>query len=315
MTVHLVASCTDRKRAAVREDMRLRTVAAGSDLDVRARDWLRRVEETPAQTKAARELYGGEHWQLVLALERALLDARRDLDLWVASAGYGLISADAQVKPYSATFAARQLDSIAPSPTATALQDWWRALNGPGAPGRSLAQLAADAEGVVVIASSKYVRAMLPDLQAARAALPSPEALVVFSGADLPELGDAVVRVDARVQVALRAEGSERLRGTKQGLAARTALTLLPKTSSWPPRASVLGAAYAELVRDVEPPKDENRVRHRDEAVIEFIRRELAENPKSGWTKLLRKWRKSGQACEQRRFRSLFHDVRAELSP
>lgn len=45
-----------------------------------------------------------------------------------------------------------------------------------------------------------------------------------------------------------------------------------------------------------------------DEEVRRFIRRELGSAPDSSHTGLLRTLRDAGKACEQKRFRNLFHE-------
>ncbi|PRP96520.1 hypothetical protein ENSA5_35960 [Enhygromyxa salina] len=311
MTVHIVASCTERKRASVPKDLRVRALADGP-VEQRAARWLVKLASSEATPKQARDLYGGEHWKLVLELESALRDERDRIELSVASAGYGLVSADEPLRPYSATFAARQPDSVVrPQDQSDA---WWRVIcAGRGAP-NCLETLVAGAEGLVVIASAKYLRAMLPDLLRARDALPDPDHLVVFAGSDLAELGPSLIRVDARVQVALNTRPDDRLRGSKQGLAARTAKELLCRTRTWPPTATSLAKAYHRLVADVMPPPILDRVRHEDDGVRAFIGKSLEENPRAGWTSLLRAWRSSGQACEQKRFKRLHGEVKAKRS-
>ena len=302
-TVHVVASCTKRKRAVVHNELRLGSLGGSADPDA----WLARLESVDVPRVAARDLYAGEHWKLVLDLEKQLRAAGREVRLWVASAGYGLVSADTKLKPYSATFAPGTPDSVAPVSETSQLRLWWRSLC--AAHGHSLRDLAREgASALVVIGSAKYVRAMSEDLQGALAELPE-DALTLFSGAGEVDdlLQPSLVKVDARVQVALGQGDS--LRGTKQGLAARTAQTLLTSTTSWPPRASELGAAYNRLVTDHAPPAVPQRERHDDQAVLDFIKAQLREDPRLGWTPLLRRWRASGQACEQKRFRGLFRSV------
>jgi len=311
MTVRIVASCTERKRASVRQDLRLRAFSE-PDLAARAQQWLAALEGSPALAKPARELYGGEHWKLVLEIEDQIR-AHGDIDLYVASAGYGLVSADSALKPYSATFATGQPDSVTRRSTDDP-RDWWDTLCSSGPAPTSLQQLATRAESLVVIASAKYLRAMLPDVLRARDALTS-DRLIVFSGSDLPQLGPSLIRVDDRVQVALKKDPtSDQVRGTKQGLAARTAKHLLNGARDWPPRASELAQAYSELVTGVERPPPLNRTRHEDEPILTFIRNALDENPRAGWTRLLKAWRASGQACEQKRFRRLHAAVREQRS-
>ncbi len=307
MTVHLVASCTERKRAAVRDDLCLGSLGG----EPTASAWLARLASVEVPRVRARDLYGGEHWQLVLDLEQQLRAQHDDVRLWVASAGYGLVSADADLRPYSATFTPNTPDSVAQDGDANLLRPWWRALC--DAHGHSLTSIVGiGASALVVIASSKYVRAMSEDLESACAELPE-DGLVLFSGSSPDEaLRSSLVRVDARVQVALGEPNT--LRGSKQGLAARTAQALLTGPNSWPPRATELQAAYNRLVTDHDPPAVPQRGRHDDQAVLEFIEAQLQTDPRLGWTPLLRRWRASGQACEQKRFRGLFRSVEAKTS-
>lgn len=230
MTVYLIASCTSRKRPKAPDELRLRDVPVGRK---RASKWLARLKRSGVPSKPARELYCGEHWGLVLNLEAALRKRRRDVELWVASAGYGLVSADAALKPYSATFASGQPDSVDPS-DATA---WWTELCR-ASPAKSLQRVVRPADTIVVIASARYLRAMLPDLQAAH-----PRQLIVFSGSSVRELKNFLVRVDSRVQIALG--------GSKFALAARAASRLLPRTKTWPPTTTAMQDAYGRLVSKI----------------------------------------------------------------
>lgn len=305
MRVHVVASCTGRKRATVPAKLHFRDVPEGKD---RVSVWLQRLDQDPSPSHPARDLYGGEHWQLVLALEADLSAKDRDVNLWVASAGYGLVSAEASLKAYSATFASRESDGIPWESAAV----WWYALCAGHDQAKTLQDLATEADTMIVIASAKYLRAMLPDLRLAREALSDPQQLIVFSGSRMAELASSQIVVDGRVQVALQHETTRQLRGTKQGLAARTARHLLTQADVWPPSASALQNAYARLVSDHRPPKSPDRERHGDDDVRIFIEQQLADDPKIGWTKLLRSWRASGHACEQKRFRGLFQEAQAK---
>ncbi|WP_146658440.1 hypothetical protein [Enhygromyxa salina] len=282
-------------------------------MNERVRGWLTTLSNSATPALPARELYGGEHWKLILELESELRETRGNIELSVASAGYGLVSADAHLKPYSATFAGRQPDSVAQNQDDRS-STWWDGLCAGGESPNSLQTLMSGAEGLVVIASAKYLRAMLPDLLLARATLPDPGNLVVFAGSKVDELEKSLIRVDARVQVALKDVGADRLRGTKQGLAARTAKELLCQTKTWPPTAAVLSEAYERLVAGVAPPEALDRERHEDDDVSAFIAKALDENPRAGWTNLLRTWRAQGQACEQSRFRRLHGEVKARRS-
>jgi hypothetical protein len=54
------------------------------------------------------------------------------------------------------------------------------------------------------------------------------------------------------------------------------------------------------------------RVPATDTEVMSYIRAQLDRDPKARHTRLLREYRGAGYACEQSRFRDLFHQVTKE---
>src|SRR5581483_11722789 len=98
----------------------------------RAAGWLKLLRRGTAGTVPAAELYLGDHWAVVRELA-----TRPGVRVWVCSAGYGLVSVESPLRPYSATFAAGEPDSVcvgAEDVTATR-RAWWRALAGWDGPG------------------------------------------------------------------------------------------------------------------------------------------------------------------------------------
>ena len=131
--LHIVASCTDRKRVPVPRELHLREVR---DMEARARArawWAHLWTQAHEQRTCVRELYAGDHWRVVQELPALAREARLRPHLWVASAGYGLLPAGAAVRPYSATFGRSHADSIARGATGResveAHRQWWRALS------------------------------------------------------------------------------------------------------------------------------------------------------------------------------------------
>ena len=112
------------------------------------------------------------------------------IELWVASAGYGLVHIDDQLEPYAATFATRNADSITrpdsgSSPPSDAAY-WWRRLSErnrfSGRPEslRSLARQFPHAPLVVALSGS-YVRAVKRDLVDAARELHDPGKLFLIA--------------------------------------------------------------------------------------------------------------------------------------
>lgn len=167
--VHLIVTCTRRK-----------TVAAGetvfpSELDAsRAyEEWLERLvkasRETPAMT--AGEVYTGQHWRRATAAA-----ARKGAELWIISAGLGLLHVTYRVVPYEATFTSM------PFSTRTI---WAKLTSQPPGPRRcaSLHSLMQQRphDQFVLAASPVYLRAIEEDLCAGRDALSSPERLTIVT--------------------------------------------------------------------------------------------------------------------------------------
>ncbi|MDK9637868.1 DUF6884 domain-containing protein [Enterobacter hormaechei] len=167
--VHLIVTCTRRK-----------TVPAGDAVFPDERDverayglWLERLAQarrgSPSMT--AGELYTGQHWSRAAAAA-----ARNGAEMWVISAGLGLLHVSDPVVPYEATF------SSMPFCHRT---HWERLTTRPPAERlcaslKTLMQAGPD-DRFVVAASPVYLRAVEADLLAGRDALRTPEQLQVVT--------------------------------------------------------------------------------------------------------------------------------------
>lgn len=168
-TVHLIVTCTRRK-----------TVPAGDALFPDERDagmaygvWLERLAQarrgSPPMT--AGELYTGQHWSRAAAAA-----ARNCAEMWVISAGLGLLHISDPVVPYEASF------SSMPFCHRT---HWERLTTRPPSERqctslKTLMQARPD-DRFVVAASPLYLRAVESDLLAGMKALCNPEQLAVVT--------------------------------------------------------------------------------------------------------------------------------------
>jgi len=306
----IVASCTLLKRMAVPDALRLGQFSAGSK---RLERWCRALGNVPSDTMPALELYGGGFWSVIRELPDIARRRGFAPTLLVASAGYGLVGAQARLKPYSATFASG-VDSVLTGAVnrktrAPQLQGWWDALSswkGPGvhAGPRSLERFARRSPdlSILVIASPDYVSAMSADLRKAASALRHPERLVIVSSVSrFPgDLDKHLVPSVAALQ--------NKLGGSLGSLHARTARALI--ASARPPlNARRLAAKYQQQAADVPTAGPPLRTARTDDEVRAFIRRRVGASNKPSCSQLLRAYRDGGSKCEQQRFRSLFDEV------
>ena len=167
--VHLIVTCTRRK-----------TVAAADAIFPDERDverayglWLERLAQARrgSHPMTAGELYTGQHWSRAAAAA-----ARNGADMWVISAGLGLLHVSDPVVPYEATF------SSMPFCHRT---HWERLTTRPPAERRctslrALMQARPD-DRFVVAASPVYLRAVESDLLAGRGELTTSEQLQVVT--------------------------------------------------------------------------------------------------------------------------------------
>ncbi|MFI6823217.1 hypothetical protein ACIBJE_19990 [Micromonospora sp. NPDC050187] len=305
--VHLVVTCANRKTRIVPDHLRL-----GSLHDQlpgkRFAAWAHRLSTCNTERVAAIDLYAGEHWQIARRLPASL---QRAAKLWVCSAGYGLITADAPIAPYAATFTAGEADAAGSS--SSAMRDWWSRLNrwnGPDihAP-RSFTTLARQNPHAAVIAvlSEAYLRACADDLRQAARCLASREQLAIIgppgrcSGID-----DLIVPVTATLRPVVG--------GSMQALNVRAAAHLLTAAADDLSHTNLRKLAeQATATAPPDPSRRPNGQKLSDKALRDFIRGQLTNGPVTA-TSLLRQLRQSGQSCEQSRFHALFADVAAKVT-
>lgn len=291
----LVVACSRRKRMRAPFDLRLSSIDAAPN--ERATQWRERLDEVSAVQRRAQELYTGDHWHAACEAYRLAQRYSSRAELWVISAGYGLIRSSKPIKPYSATFAIGSVDSVwrgqADGNRQACLQDWWQVLSHDA----SLPDLLQGDGAIVIAAGAPYLEALTADLEAAFRHDPSGERISVVSAGSrgnsalLPVngqyrsvVGGTDAAINARVLTLLAAEAPvHHFR--------RSAMTsaLTPFASHLPVTTRRVGKAVTndEVAR-----------------LIIAIRRRL---PTASRTQALREVRSAGIACEQSRFASIWN--------
>jgi hypothetical protein len=313
--IGIVAACSHAKTKAAAEQMHARTLASTSTVD-RAAEWLERVRRTPGELPASM-LYCGVYWSGVVDLWRKTAVRQRDSQLWIMSAGYGLIPSSAVIASYAATLSPRETDSVLARPGPLEPMAWWSTLaswSGPqsGAP-RSLVDLAAayPKTAWIVVAGSNYISAASADFaQLDGQGMLQERFYVVSPGlsgrASLPAHIDSVLlHADSRWE--------ERLGRGKVSIGVRIAAELFRLAEGDPARLQAArmrmqreGTVLSGMPMPVRTPMDDAKVRQHLEHV-------LGGNPTIPFTRALRDFRDAGNACEYKRFRALYQQVRQDL--
>lgn len=312
-TIHLIVTCTKRKTQTPQPRWMLRSVPK-SPLASRVGEWIERLKSDEAPPCVVRELYSGDHWSIAKELDGATMRKRGKVCLWVASAGYGLLSLDDHILPYSATFAVQHPDSVVAQrdglTPSESQRRWWQSLAAwsgptPGRP-RSIAAVAAQwpRSPLIVAASETYLHALRDDLWQARQQLADPKWLSVISAGarTLEGMAEHLVPCDARLESLVG--------GARRSLNVRLARHAIRETGDGPLTLPVLRERFAAWLAQAPRVKTYDRKPLSDDQVQSFIRKALRREPELRGTPLLRRLRDQGLACEYTRFMTLFHSVR-----
>ncbi len=300
--INLVVTCSSRKASAPEASLQARNLR-GATLTARVRNW---THQLSIQTKgiAASELYKGDHWTVVRSI--APFRGAAQVNVWIASAGYGLISPHTKIVAYAATLAARHVDSVASS--SGERRAWWASLTTrtprgvPGSP-HNVRQLAArfSSSPLIIAASPEYIDAMTDDILAASRRLSRPELLSILCRVDgaPPELQPFAVT--------LTADLASELGGTLTSLNARV-LRWLVSTGT----ATLVRPTILRNIRRLAGRCSKRIVPQRARMTDGEIRKRIVFEQRRVWrsrSALLKTIREQGYAVEQARFGRIYEEV------
>jgi hypothetical protein len=299
-TLILITNCAATKRIAAGEPVLLRNWKGS----VRQRfHWWRKAIEKRVSATTVRDCYAGDAWSQAIASEKVSPTKNQ---LWVLSAGLGLLSADQTIPSYSATFVNNDLDSVASDHLEKT--DWWkllvewrRELTGVGC----ITDLAlANPESVIIVAvSSTYLSVIKDDLVSARVALASPDSLLVISAGTSrsPALGASLLPIDARFE--------NFVGGARATLNARMLRHIVEKYKSRRISAPQVSEYLSIVATNLVQPRSFERLSLNDKQIAAFIRKQSKLIPRSSASAFLRILRDGGSACEQKRFHRIYKAI------
>jgi hypothetical protein len=287
--VVLVVACSQRKRVPPPVELRLSSIEARPD--GRVVEWTRRIRETEAAHHLARDLYLGDHWRSACEAYRLARQYSSRAELWVISAGYGLIPSSKLIKPYGATFASRAADSVwrgsAEGDRRECLSDWWQKLDHH----RALAELLPNRDNgaVLIAAGSAYIDAIEADLAEALVRDPTGDRIAVICGGS--RKNDAFLPVDGALRAAVG--------GTDSALNARLLAALAREAAEHGFSRARMEATVMRMVRAAPDSTRRVGTSTTDQEIarlVQTLRRRFAALSR---TRALRELRKMGIACEQ----------------
>ncbi|WP_157726628.1 hypothetical protein [Thalassotalea crassostreae] len=257
------------------------------------------------QKLPANKVYSGDHWKVALSI------MTQSIDLWVLSAGYGLIHNSSPIGSYDATFSKGSENSI--DRTGLGNSEWWNSIHQSRDSNvfktSSLKTLVTNnPNDVFFIATSpdylKVIESELCDL-VSQNKLTKSNLVIVSSKQNLNEKLIPYFLESS-------ADFSSTLKGARVSLNIRLARYLLEHIESIGFDYNKVLEKYNHLKKISVKKMAKNRQKLTDEEIGEFIKNEinLNQQTKISATLLLNKLRNRNHACEQKRFNRLLKDIR-----
>lgn len=297
-----ITTCTNKKRVPVDQRLEARNLDKGT-LKTVSKNWRSAIKShKPALT--ANKMYSG----------RAFLEAQRAHqmgggELWIISAGMGLIRAEESIPGYDLTISSGSPNSIRERiiDEGVTLSDWWHEVNRLWRPQRSLASILAKQprQMVLIAASSSYFQLIQDDLLSATDA--QLRRIRIMGCESTENINERLTPYIMPYANLIDGKGSP-IPGTKADLPQRALFHFTSEIVSGAPKAKasehrMLVKKSLAHVQKIETPK---RQKMTDEdlisSIIEFW--DDANGKSSDMLKILR--REKGIACEQARFSRLF---------
>lgn len=296
--VNVIVPCTDRKTAEVEELAYIRQVTS-RNLESRVEEWFNHLTQVKNGKRAAIKMYSGSAWTPVLGISKW-----PDINIWIISAGYGLLHHSDEIVPYAATFSHQHPDSVSLH-NKFSTSDWWMACcknNNTRSTVKTISELAKQNPDVpiIVAVSKSYLDAVQADLCTARGFLVNSSLLSIISvGSNkFGPLANNLLPCDTRM---------EKLLGLgRSSLNTRILGDILNNHDAEFEFKSLTSRIIGQQLNQSTTTYPV-RSRMTDKEVVDFIAESLSTQ---SFTFTLKQLRDSGRACEYKRFKALFNRLK-----
>ncbi|WP_415720193.1 hypothetical protein [Photobacterium ganghwense] len=310
--IHLITTCTNNKKSTDYQSVQLRdSISPDEDIETSAALWSEKLESAlrSNRTLAARDLYKGGHWSIA----KSIADEHQ-VELWILSAGFGLLNQNSPVVNYQATFTPNSDDCIPKSGGTLPERSsrWWSALANHIGRTREYQDITSlmrnnPYDFFVVSGSSHYIHAIYSDLLTGLVSLknPSKQLMVITSASEnLGELTPYTLLSKQKMK--------QRLGGTMVTLNVALARHVLLEVMGSDHSSidfSVIKQSLEKSFADLLPNPIPERTRRTEEEVKTYVADLLTHAPKISASTALRYFRDSGNSFEEKRFRKAFQEV------
>lgn len=303
MKIHLITNCTNLKKTHIKGKVSLESLVKKKPHNTIVNDWYKRLLGAE-QKLPATEVYAGDHWKVATSI------INKEIDLWVLSAGYGLIHSSSNIASYDATFSSESDNSI--KKTGLSNIEWWNKLHqirdSDNFKCQSLQSLVSiNTDDVFVIAASPdYLKVIQDELKTliSDKKLTLKNLFIISSKHNINNLLTPYFLESS-------ADFCSTLKGGRVSLNIRLAKYLLGQSNN-KFNPDELRKKYQLLKTSSEKVLVKKRQKLSDDEVNSFIKSEIKNHQGANIsaTVFLKKLRSKGLACEQKRFSKLLKQIK-----
>jgi len=296
--ITILSSCTNSKTKKADETLTIQYYSKLQPFNMVIKNWKDSIDKNINQKYLPLELYKGVGWKATIDTYKILSNYKRT-ELYIASAGYGLISHKKEIAPYNATFAPRTPNSIGDKETNI---EWWDSINQ-----FRVEDFYKDSYFFIVLphnylmATQNFIKEMI-ERYGKRVFI-----FRVTKSEIMPFMQDYIVEFDLRFN-------SYQV-GTLSTILSRAVLWLSKEIVEHkiPFKHYLFQKHIEEKMKDYTLYKMPKREQLSEEELIKKIENMITNDGITSASKGLRRLRESGIACEQKRFATLFKKVKGQL--
>lgn len=310
--INLITTCTNGKRSNGHNALNLADYSAGQiSSSILVKSWCSALHQAllTSKTIVVEDLYKGGHWSTAKQMIELY-----NLDLWVLSAGLGLLHSKQKVVPYNATFSSGYPESIPLFSKEyngrSFYRSWWKGLteNSPfkdaNHPTISALMQNRPCEFFIICGSPDYISAIEVDLMNGIEYLKDPQKqlLIITSKGVSPRLSQYLLKTDNKIAKYL---GCNMLM-LNIGLARHFVGIFTEKNEkNFRLLANQLGNEFEKLPEVLTI----KGIKRTPIEVESFILSLMKKHTSLSATKALREFRDSGNSFEEKRFRQIFIEL------
>jgi len=300
--IEIISSCTNSKTKIADKTLTIEYYNKEKNLDEIIKIWKDTIRKNKFDKYKTTNLYKGIGWRATLNTYNFFSD-HYEAELYIASAGYGLIHHSTKISSYNATFAPRTLNSIEKfNQEKTSNIKWWDSINS-----FQVDSFSNDSYIFVIlphnylIATQNFIKKLIKQ---------HGKRVFIFranQNEPLSFMQEYTVEFDLRF--------NSYQTGTLSSLLARAVLWLSKEIieHNIPFEHHLFQEHIEKTMKNYTQYKMPKREQLSEEKLIKKIENMIANDGIISASKGLKKLRESGIACEQKRFGSLFKKVKSRL--